>query len=95
MAACRAMAAGPWVADQGADQGHALVRRAVRGTGIGGSQIRPPLTVSTIPSRRPGMGRYTAHFTGKYAHRTLPVGHNVPREAPHAFAQAVIDVDHL
>jgi pimeloyl-ACP methyl ester carboxylesterase len=38
---------------------------------------------------------YRAHFTGKYAHRTLPVGHNVPQEAPHAFAKAVIDVDHL
>jgi hypothetical protein len=34
-----------------------------------------------------------AHFTGKYDHRTFDVGHNVPQEAPQAFAQAVVDVD--
>ena len=34
-------------------------------------------------------------FSGKYAHRTLNggVGHNLPQEAPQAFAKAVIDVD--
>jgi pimeloyl-ACP methyl ester carboxylesterase len=34
-------------------------------------------------------------FSGKYAHRQVPggVGHNLPQEAPQAFAQAVIDVD--
>jgi len=36
---------------------------------------------------------YRKHFTGKYAHRTLKVGHNVPQEAPHHFAQAVVEVD--
>ena len=36
-----------------------------------------------------------AHFTGKYAHRTLPVGHNVPQEDPQGFSQAVIAADHL
>ncbi len=36
---------------------------------------------------------YAKMFTGRYAHRILKgVGHNVPQEAPHAFAQAVIDV---
>jgi pimeloyl-ACP methyl ester carboxylesterase len=30
------------------------------------------------------------HFTGPYEHRLLPeVGHNVPQEAPEAFAEAV------
>jgi pimeloyl-ACP methyl ester carboxylesterase len=38
---------------------------------------------------------YRDHFSGKYAHETLPVGHNVPQEAPQAFAQAVVDVDHF
>jgi pimeloyl-ACP methyl ester carboxylesterase len=38
---------------------------------------------------------YRDHFTGKYAHRTLDVGHNVPQEGPREFAQAVIDVDGL
>jgi pimeloyl-ACP methyl ester carboxylesterase len=35
-------------------------------------------------------------FTGPYAHRTLQgIGHNLPQEAPTAFAQAVVDADHL
>jgi pimeloyl-ACP methyl ester carboxylesterase len=38
---------------------------------------------------------YRSKFSGRYAHRVLKVGHNVPQEAPHAFAGAVIDVDHL
>jgi pimeloyl-ACP methyl ester carboxylesterase len=36
---------------------------------------------------------YRDKFTGKYAHRTVPVGHNLPQEAPRAFAKAVVDVD--
>ena len=37
---------------------------------------------------------YTKKFAGKYSHRVLKdIGHNVPQEAPQAFAQAVIDVD--
>jgi pimeloyl-ACP methyl ester carboxylesterase len=37
---------------------------------------------------------YARKFTGKYAHRLITggIGHNLPQEAPHAFAQAVIDV---
>jgi len=40
---------------------------------------------------------YAKKFTGKYAHRTLSggIGHNLPQEAPQAFAQAVMDVDRL
>ena len=39
---------------------------------------------------------YAKRFTGKYAHRVLDgIGHNVPQEAPHAFADAIVDVDHL
>jgi pimeloyl-ACP methyl ester carboxylesterase len=39
---------------------------------------------------------YAQHFTGKYSHRVLNgIGHNVPQEAPLAFAKAVVDVDHL
>ena len=39
---------------------------------------------------------YAKKFSGKYAHRILEgIGHNVPQEAPQAFAKAVIDVDHL
>lgn len=37
---------------------------------------------------------YRSKFTGPYAHRTLQgIGHNLPQEAPEAFAQAVLDVD--
>jgi pimeloyl-ACP methyl ester carboxylesterase len=37
---------------------------------------------------------YAGKFSGKYSHRILKgIGHNVPQEAPQAFAQAVVDVD--
>jgi pimeloyl-ACP methyl ester carboxylesterase len=40
---------------------------------------------------------YARKFSGKYAHRTIAggVGHNLPQEAPQAFAQAVVDVERL
>ena len=37
---------------------------------------------------------YRKQFSGKYSHRILKgIGHNVPQEAPQAFAQAVVDVN--
>jgi pimeloyl-ACP methyl ester carboxylesterase len=38
---------------------------------------------------------YAKKFSGKYSHRLVAggIGHNLPQEAPQAFAQAVIDVD--
>jgi pimeloyl-ACP methyl ester carboxylesterase len=43
----------------------------------------------------PEPGSYRAKFGGPYEHRTITggVGHNLPQEAPRAFADAVIDVD--
>jgi pimeloyl-ACP methyl ester carboxylesterase len=43
----------------------------------------------------PDPSAYASKFSGKYSHRTITggVGHNLPQEAPQAFAQAVIDVD--
>jgi pimeloyl-ACP methyl ester carboxylesterase len=40
---------------------------------------------------------YASKFTGRYEHRVIEggVGHNLPQEAPQAFAQAVIDASHL
>jgi pimeloyl-ACP methyl ester carboxylesterase len=40
---------------------------------------------------------YAKRFTGKYEYRLISggIGHNLPQEAPQAFAQAVIDVDHF
>ncbi|MDT0466384.1 alpha/beta fold hydrolase [Streptomyces gibsoniae] len=65
---------------------------------------RPVIEVPTItldpdrdPFTAPGGGTsYRDRFTGAYEHRTLTgIGHNVPQEAPTAFARAVIDADHL
>jgi pimeloyl-ACP methyl ester carboxylesterase len=61
----------------------------------------PDITVPTITlegdangAPHPEPGAYQVKFTGKYAHRTISggVGHNLPQEAPAAFAEAVIDV---
>ena len=38
---------------------------------------------------------YAKLFSGRYAHRVVEggVGHNLPQEAPQAFAQAVVDAE--
>lgn len=43
----------------------------------------------------PEPSAYASKFTGRYEHRHLTggIGHNLPQEAPAAFAQAVLDVD--
>ena len=62
----------------------------------------PVITVPTLtlegdangaPHLEPSV--YARKFSGKYAHRTITggIGHNLPQEAPQAFAQAVVDVD--
>jgi hypothetical protein len=40
---------------------------------------------------------YASKYTGKYQHRQISggIGHNLPQEAPQAFAQAVFDVTRL
>ena len=42
----------------------------------------------------PEPSSYAKMFSGKYSHRTITggIGHNLPQEAPQAFAEAVIDV---
>jgi pimeloyl-ACP methyl ester carboxylesterase len=42
----------------------------------------------------PEPAAYANKFSGKYTHRTITggVGHNLPQEAPQAFAQAIMDV---
>ncbi|WP_321796008.1 alpha/beta hydrolase [Burkholderia sp. BCC1988] len=61
----------------------------------------PPITVPSITMEGDANGAfhvppavYRAKFTGKYEHRTITggIGHNLPQEAPQAFAQAVVDV---
>ncbi|WP_433705892.1 alpha/beta fold hydrolase [Paraburkholderia sacchari] len=66
--------------------------------------LAPPITVPSITMEgdangafHPQPAAYAAKFTGKYEHRNITggIGHNLPQEAPQAFAQAVIDVDRL
>ena len=42
----------------------------------------------------PEPSAYATKFSGRYEHRTIPggIGHNLPHEAPQAFADAVLDV---
>jgi len=63
---------------------------------------RPTISVPTITMEgdangapRPEPSAYTKKFSGKYEHRLITggIGHNLPQEAPQAFAQAVLDVD--
>jgi pimeloyl-ACP methyl ester carboxylesterase len=62
----------------------------------------PLITVPTITlegdangAPHPDSGAYRSKFAGAYEHRVIEggIGHNLPQEAPQAFAQAVIDVD--
>jgi pimeloyl-ACP methyl ester carboxylesterase len=62
----------------------------------------PVITVPTITlegdangAPHPTPAAYAAKFSGRYVHRNLTggIGHNLPQEAPQAFAAAVIDVD--
>ena len=62
---------------------------------------RPSIAVPTITlegdangAPHPEPDSYRAVFTGPYEHRLISggIGHNLPQEAPAAFAQAVIDV---
>jgi pimeloyl-ACP methyl ester carboxylesterase len=42
----------------------------------------------------PDPASYAKKFSGKYAHRTITggIGHNLPQEAPRAFADAILDL---
>jgi pimeloyl-ACP methyl ester carboxylesterase len=62
----------------------------------------PVITVPTITMEgdangapHPDPSAYAKKFSGKYSHRLIEggIGHNLPQEAPQAFAQAVVDVD--
>src|SRR5580692_11459412 len=62
----------------------------------------PAITVPTITMEgdangapHPDVSAYASKFTGKYEHRVVEggIGHNLPQEAPQAFAEAIIDAD--
>jgi pimeloyl-ACP methyl ester carboxylesterase len=71
----------------------ALEQRLAPGPTIGVPTITLEGDANGAP--HPDPGAYAKKFTGKYAHRNIGggVGHNLPQEAPQAFAQAVIEVD--
>jgi pimeloyl-ACP methyl ester carboxylesterase len=43
----------------------------------------------------PDPSAYAKKFSGRYSHRTIEggIGHNLPQEAPEAFARAIVDAD--
>jgi pimeloyl-ACP methyl ester carboxylesterase len=62
----------------------------------------PVITVPTITlegdangAPHPDGSSYASKFSGKYAHHIIKggIGHNLPQEAPEAFAKAVVEVD--
>ncbi len=62
----------------------------------------PVITVPTITlegdangAPHPDPSSYAKKFGGKYTHRNMKggIGHNLPQEAPQAFAKAVVDAD--
>ncbi|MCY1494189.1 Haloalkane dehalogenase [compost metagenome] len=62
----------------------------------------PTITVPTITlegdangAPHPDPSAYAKRFSGKYEHRLITggIGHNLPQEAPSAFAKAIVDVD--
>ena len=62
----------------------------------------PAITVHTITlegdangAPHPDAASYRGRFSGRYSHRVIKggVGHNLPQEAPQAFADAIIEVD--
>jgi pimeloyl-ACP methyl ester carboxylesterase len=57
----------------------------------------PTITVASDFDGAAADGKaYAKRFSGAYAHRVLDgIGHNVPQEAPAAFARAITDVDGL
>jgi pimeloyl-ACP methyl ester carboxylesterase len=61
----------------------------------------PAISVPTITlegdangAPHPEPAAYARKFTGQYQHRRIDggIGHNLPQEAPRAFAEAIIDV---
>jgi pimeloyl-ACP methyl ester carboxylesterase len=80
---------------QGESQYDELEQRLAKG---------PVITVPTITLEgdangafHPPASAYAGKFSGKYEHRVVTggIGHNLPQEAPQAFAQAVLDVDRM
>ncbi|CAB3660476.1 alpha/beta hydrolase [Paraburkholderia sp. SIMBA_055] len=77
---------------QGEPQYDDLEKRLAKGPTISVPTITMEGDANGAPHPEPSA--YAKKFTGKYAHRNVGggTGHNLPQEAPKAFADAVIDV---
>jgi len=77
---------------QGEPQYDALEARLAKGPQISVPTITLEGDANGAP--HPTAEAYRTKFSGRYAHRVIAggIGHNLPQEAPRAFAQAVIDV---
>jgi pimeloyl-ACP methyl ester carboxylesterase len=70
-----------------------LERKLALGPAIGVPTITLEGDANGAPHPEPAA--YAKKFTGRYEHRLVTggIGHNLPQEAPQAFAQAIVDVD--
>jgi len=82
-------------AAQGEAKYDALEARLAQGPAISVPTITMEGDANGAPHPEPAA--YAKRFTGKYAHRDVAggIGHNLPQEAPRAFAQAIVDVDRM
>ncbi|WP_372241465.1 alpha/beta fold hydrolase [Pseudomonas sp. RGB] len=80
---------------QGEAQYDALEQRLAQSPTIGVPTITLEGDANGAPHPQPE--DYAKRFTGKYQFRLINggIGHNLPQEAPTAFAKAVFDADHL
>jgi pimeloyl-ACP methyl ester carboxylesterase len=81
-----------WIAD-GEPQHDDLENRLAEGPQISVPAIT--LEGESNGAPHPDAASYRTKFAGKHAHRIITggIGHNLPQEAPRAFAEAVIEVD--
>jgi pimeloyl-ACP methyl ester carboxylesterase len=72
-----------------------LDKRLAAAPAIGVPTITMEGDANGAPHLEPSV--YAKKFSGKYAHRTINggIGHNLPQEAPQAFAEAVIEADRM
>lgn len=77
---------------EGEQKYDALETKLARGPVISAPTITLEGDANGAPHPEPAA--YAAKFSGKYEHRLVTggIGHNLPQEAPHEFAQAVLDV---
>ena len=78
---------------EGEPQYDALEKRLAQGPIISVPTITLEGDANGAP--HPDPSAYAKKFSGKYAHRLITggVGHNLPQEAPRAFAEAVVEAD--